>query len=272
LTSHPRIDAEGDKAGEEFLGNRGGLAARCRIAVRLAAMAFWLLLCVFLHLLVRGFGRSPWPRRLLRGTGWIAGARMRSVGPKPGSGTLIVANHVSWLDIPVLAGATDCAFVAKQGLSAHPIMRWLCEQNGTVFIDRDRRGSVGEQLAAMEAAIRSHKPLCLFPEGTVGAEGRLLPFRSSLLKLAEEPPLPLTVQPVAIDYRPHAAEFAWPPGESGKANFLRLLGRKGTVAVTLHYLPPLAPGQDRKALAARSHRAIAAVLDTATGEGGPPRV
>lgn len=185
---------------------------------------------------------------------------MTTDGPKPMPGTLIVANHVSWLDIPVLAGVTNCAFVAKDGLRSHPVMRWLCEQNGTVFIDRDRRGSVSDQLAAMDAAIRSHRPLTLFPEGTVGDGGTLLPFRSSLLALAENAPSPLTVQPVAVDYGPQAPEFGWPQGESGKANFLRLLGRKGNVAVTVHFLPPLEPGQGRKALARKSHDAVAAAL------------
>jgi 1-acyl-sn-glycerol-3-phosphate acyltransferase len=172
----------------------------------------------------------------------------------------MVANHVSWLDIPMLAGATDCAFVAKVGLRGHPFMRWLCEQNGTVFIDRERRSSVADQLAGMERAMRSHKALCLFPEGTVGVDGKLLPFRSSLLKLAENAPLPLTVQPVAVDYGHHAAEYGWPQGESGQANFLRLLGRKGTVGVVLGFLPPLAPGQDRKAITRQSFEAIADAL------------
>lgn len=209
---------------------------------------------------MRPFGPSPWPRRLLRGIGWIAGARVETNGPKPTARTLIVSNHVSWLDIPMLAGATDCAFVAKDGLKGHPIMRWLCEQNGTVFVDRDRKASVGDQLSDMERALRSPKPLTLFPEGTVSDGHGLLPFRSSLLKLAEDPPVPLTVQPVAIDYRGAAPEFGWPQGETGQANFVRLLGRKGTVSVTLHFLAPLAPGQDRKALTRQSHAAVAAAL------------
>lgn len=231
-----------------------------RALLRLLAMALWFAVCASIHLMVRRFTPSPWPRRLLRGIGWIAGARVRTSGTRPTAGTLIVANHVSWLDIPILAGATDCAFVAKDALRGHPLMRWMCEENGTVFVERDRRGSVGDQLAGMEAAIRSHKPLCLFPEGTVGDGHRLLPFRSSLLKLAEEPPLPLTVRPVAIDYGGNAPEFGWPAGETGQANFLRLLGRKGIVRVTLHYLSPLAPGQDRKAITAQSQQAIASAL------------
>jgi 1-acyl-sn-glycerol-3-phosphate acyltransferase len=231
-----------------------------RAFFRLVAMAVWLAVCAGLHLLVCSFGPSPWPRRLLRGVGWLAGARVRTVGPRPSASTLIVANHVSWLDIPMLAGATDCAFVAKGGLRAHPFMRWLCEQNGTVFVERDRRASIADQLRAMDGALRSHKPLCLFPEGTVGPGGQLLPFRPALLKIAEQTSISLTIQPVAIDYGPHAPEFGWPAGESGQANFLRLLGRKGTVAVTLRFLAPLASGQDRKALARLSQEAIEEAL------------
>jgi 1-acyl-sn-glycerol-3-phosphate acyltransferase len=231
-----------------------------RALLRLLAMALWLAVCASIHLVHRAFAPSPWPRRLLRGIGWIAGARVRTNGHRPGERTLIVANHVSWLDIPVLAGATNCAFVAKDGLKGHPIMRWLCEQNGTVFVDRERRGSVTEQVAEMEAALRSHKPLTLFPEGTVSDGTRLLPFRSSLLALAEKSPLPLTVQPVAIDYNGDAPEFGWPAGESGQANFLRLLGRKGTVAITLRFLPPLAPGLGRKALTSQAEAAIASAM------------
>jgi 1-acyl-sn-glycerol-3-phosphate acyltransferase len=63
-----------------------------------------------------------------------------------------------------------------------------------------------------------------------------------------------------VDYGSAAPELGWPEGESGKANFLRLLGRGGSVAATIHFLPPLAPGQDRKALAAQSHEAVKTAL------------
>lgn len=241
-----------------------------RAILRLSAMALWFAICAVIHVAHRMVTPSPWPRRLLGGVAWIAGARVRSVGRLPAAGTLIVANHVSWLDIPMLAGATDCAFVAKDGLRGHPFMRWLCEQNGTVFIDRERRSRVAEQVAEMERAIASHKPLCLFPEGTVSQDGRPLPFRSSLLKLAEEAPAKLIVQPVAIDYGRMAAEFAWPPGESGQANFLRLLGRRGTIAVTLHFLPPLERGQDRKTMARESFSAIRSALVLGTDRNDLP--
>lgn len=247
-----------------------------RALARLAFMIAWLALCVPAHLIVRALGPSPWPRRFLRGIGWIAGARVTTRGAAPGPGTLIVANHVSWLDIPILAGATDCAFVAKDGLKGHPLMRWLCEQNGSVFVDRDDRGGIADQVAAMQVALRAPKPLCLFPEGTVGDGTRLLPFRSSLLKLAEHPPEPITIRPVAIDYGLEAPDFGWPDGESGRANFIRILGRRGTVAVRLHFLEPLSAGQNRKAIARSTQDAIERTLSlpiaAAPGEPVPSRL
>ena len=220
----------------------------------------WLLFCVLAHLLTRPFGTSPWPRRLLRGVGWLAGARVRSDGPPVAPRTLIIANHVSWLDIPVLAGATGCAFVAKDGLRAHPVMRWLCKENGTVFVDRGDRRGIAEQTAAMRVALETGRPLTLFPEGTVGDGGSLLPFRPALLSAFAPAPAHTQLRPVAIDYNGAAPEFGWPQGESGIANFLRLLGRRGTVEVTLHILPVLPPSDDRKQLAAQAHDAIAAAL------------
>lgn len=241
-----------------------------RAFLRLLGMALWLGVCVLGHVAVRGFGPSPWPRRLLRGIGWLAGARVTTRGNPPGAQTLIVANHVSWLDIPVLAGASGCGFVAKDGLKDNRIMRWLCRQNGTVFVDRENRGTIGTQLDEMNAALASNRPLTLFPEGTVGLDGQMLPFRSSLLKLAENPPVPLTVQPAAIDYGDRAAAYGWPAGEAGIANFLRLLGHPGPLALTIHFLPPLAPGRNRKQMAAEARAAIVDAL--ATGGEAAPRL
>ena len=213
-----------------------------------------------LHLLARPFGRSPWPQRFLRGVGRVVGARVRSVGAPIAPNTLIIANHVSWLDIPVLAGATGCAFVAKDELQGHPVMRWLCEENGTVFVKRsDRRGIAG-QTADMLAALGGGRPLTLFPEGTVSDGGALLPFRPALLSAFAPAPPHVAIRAVAIDYGLAAAEFGWPQGESGQQNFLRLLGLRGTVAVTLHLLPPLPPIDDRKQLARASHQAVAGAL------------
>ncbi len=218
-------------------------------------------MCAALHLLARSFGRSPWPRRFLAGVARIAGARVRAVGDALGARTLVLANHTSWLDIPVLAGATGCAFVSKAGLQDHPLMHWLCRENGTVFVDRSDRRGIAEQTARMLAALQDPQPLALFPEGTVSDGTKLLPFRPALLSaFAPPPPEGISIRPVAIDYGQAAPEFGWPHGESGKRNFLRMIGRRGTVAVTLHLLPPLPEFQDRKQLARAAHEAVAEAL------------
>jgi 1-acyl-sn-glycerol-3-phosphate acyltransferase len=160
----------------------------------------------------------------------------------------------------VLAGATGCAFVSKDELRDHPLMRWLCEQNGTVFIDRADRRGIADQTARMLHALQVRRPLALFPEGTVSEGTGLLPFRPALLNAFAPAPAGVALRPVAIDYGPAMAEFGWPQGEPGRRNFLRLIGRRGTVPVTLHLLPSLSGFNDRKALARAAHDAIAAAL------------
>ena len=223
-------------------------------------MLAWLGICVIAHLIVRGWRVSPWPRRLLRGIAWLAGARVTTLGAPAEEHSLLIANHVSWLDIPMLAGATGCAFVAKDDLRNHPLMHWLCVENGTVFVDRGDRNGIRDQAATMREALETGRPLTLFPEGTVGDGGTLLPFRPALLSAFAPTPEHIPVRPVAIDYGSAARDYGWPDGESGVANFLRLLGRKGHVPVTLHLLDPLPPSYDRKHLARAAHDAIAAAL------------
>ena len=169
--------------------------------------------------------------------------------------SLLLSNHVSWLDIFVLGGTAGSAFVAKDELRRNAIIRWLADQNQTLYIDRSRRSDTQAQAAAVAEALHDARPLTIFPEGTVGPGDRLLPFRSALLSAVTPPPREVEVRPVAIDYGPAAAEISW-VGESGKENFLRLLGRRGKLPVTLHLLAPIAHREDRKAVAREARQAI----------------
>lgn len=235
-------------------------SAHWRAAVRLAAIAGWLLLCLPPHYLAKLFGRSPWPRRFLAGTARLAGADVSIAGPAPGAGELLIANHVSWLDIPVLAGATGCAFVSKAEVRGHPFLKWIADQNGTLYVDRAERSAIHAQAAMVRDGLTASKPLAVFPEGTVGDGARLLPFKPALLAAVSPPPAGTKVRPVAIDYHGTATMFAWRPGEHGLANFFRVLGRKGRIPVTVRVLDALAPHADRKALARAARAAIAAAL------------
>ena len=228
---------------------------------RLALLGGWFLICVVPHLLAKVTGRSRWPRRFLGGVARICGADVRTQGARPSPATLILANHVSWLDIPVLAGATGCAFVSKAEIAGHPLLKWLADQNMTLYVDRSDKRSIHGQAERMRQALHRGQPLAVFPEGTVGVGGRLLPFKPSLLSAVAPPPEGVVIRPVAVDYHGRAGELAWVPGEHGLTNFLRVLGRPGRRRVTVRVLDPLPPTADRKALAGAAHDAIARALD-----------
>lgn len=204
--------------------------------------------------------RGLLPPPFLALIGWLAGVRLRVEG-KPAPGTLLLlGNHVSWLDILALAGASRTAFVAHGGLAAHGFLRWLCEQNGTVFIARERRGTVIRQVRQVREAL-AHRPLTIFPEGTTSDGVRLLPFKSALLSAVEGLGAAVTVQPVALAYE-DAAAIAWLNGEPGMNNVRRILARTRPVRLTIRFLEPLSGPAlaDRKAMAQAAQSAISQAL------------
>ncbi|MFL6758823.1 lysophospholipid acyltransferase family protein [Sphingomonas sp.] len=208
-----------------------------------------------IHILTKAvFRRSRWPRRFLAAAAWIAGARVRVKGRAIGQHTLLVSNHVSWLDILVLGGSTDCAFVSKNELG-HPFIHWLADQNATVYVKRTHRKGAKDQAVGIAQALERGKPIMLFPEGTTGPGTHLLPFRSALLEAANFAGRDVEIRPIAIDYGNTAAEIGW-WDEPGKDNVLRLLGRRGTLQVTIDVLEPLHRTGDRKQLTQAAREAI----------------
>jgi 1-acyl-sn-glycerol-3-phosphate acyltransferase len=244
-----------------------------RLALRVMAMAGALILCVPLHYGWRLFGRpSPWPRRFLFWVGRSAGMRTRLVGRPLPDHVLFVANHESWLDIMLLAGATGTAFVSKAEVAKWPVIGWLAGLNNSVFVSREERRGVRGQADALRIALASGQPVALFPEGTTDGGAEILPFRASLLA-SLFPPLPgVRVQPVAMDYGPAGPDIAWVGVESAAANAKRILSRRGTIAVTLTFLEPIDPAQagDRKALAIAARDEIVAALEPFRRTGESP--
>ena len=230
-----------------------------RAAVRIAGLLILFLLCAPVHLVTRLLlRRSPWPPWFLRASAWIIGARVRLSGAPIRRHTLLVCNHTSWLDILILGGATKCAFVSKDELG-HPLVHWMADQNATVYVKRSHRKGAKDQAIAIAEALERDKPVALFPEGTTGPGTHLLPFRSTLLEAANFAARDVEIRPVAIDYGAAAAEAGWYE-ESGKDNILRILGRRGTMAVTVNLLAPLDRSADRKQLAHEAREEIARTL------------
>jgi 1-acyl-sn-glycerol-3-phosphate acyltransferase len=134
-------------------------------------------------------------------------------------------------------------------------MHWLADQNATVYVKRSHRKGAKDQAIALAKALEGEKPVAVFPEGTTGPGTHLLPFRSTLLEAANFAAKDVQIRPVAVDYGPAASEIGWWE-ESGKANVLRVLGRSGTLPVTVHVLEPLDRALDRKQLAHAAREAI----------------
>ena len=241
-------------------------SSRWRAALRLARLLGLMIAMVPPHLVARRGGRlSPWPRRFLRQAARIVGVRATVEGAPLAPPTLAISNHTSWLDILILGGATGTAFVSKADIATAPLVGWLADQNHTLYIERAHRSDARGQVRRIADAIQRRMPLTIFPEGTTGDSHALLPFRSTLLA-AVAPAAPKTaVRPIAIDYGASGPGIAWHSGESGVANALRLIGRRGTLPVTVRLLDPLPPSADRKAMARAAQSAIAAALEAPHG-------
>ncbi|WP_234000833.1 MULTISPECIES: 1-acyl-sn-glycerol-3-phosphate acyltransferase [unclassified Erythrobacter] len=230
-----------------------------RFVLRTLGILLGLLVCVPLHYLYRVFAYgSPFPMLFLRYTAWIIGARVKIHGTPLRRDVFFIANHVSWVDILALAGATGTAFVAKFELSQVPVIGWLCRLNRTVFVKRENRMGVAQQINALKEALADNWSVTVFPEGTTTDGRSLLPFKSSMLSVLEPPPAGVLVQPVVLDYGDVAEFIGWIGEEGGVNNAMRVMGRKGSFPLRVTYLEPFSPEdyRGRKAIAAQARMEI----------------
>lgn len=182
---------------------------------------------------------------------------------KPGA-KLIVANHVSWLDIMAIHGTCpEARFVSKADVQGWPLIGRLVEAGGTLYIQREKRRDALRVAHQMAEALQAGQTVAVFPEGTTGDGHALLPFHANLLQsaIATE----AAVQPVALRYadRHHAvspaAEFV---GETTLAQSLWRLACADDLRVRVTVLPPQATAHaDRRSLAHHLSETIAAALD-----------
>jgi 1-acyl-sn-glycerol-3-phosphate acyltransferase len=238
------------------------------------------LICVFISLRM-AMGRRPtwvpavvcwWHGRLCR----VLGLRVQVSGTVANH-CLLVANHISWLDIPVLGAQGELGFLSKAEVRGWPLVGWMSAVAGTLFIERgaNQAATVSDQLAS---AIASGRTLVIFPEGTTSDGREVRRFHPRLFAAARQPGL--RVQPVALAYR-RGADLApdltvpFVGEETLAANLWRVLRHPGLVA-EVRFLCPLEPeeGEDRKGFAARARQAILGSLGlgraSLTGDASPP--
>lgn len=125
---------------------------------------------------------------------------------EPGRPTLLVSNHTSWLDIPVLSAVAPVSFVAKKEVGSWPFVASLARLQRTVFVDRQRRTAVGDTAGEIAARLAAGDAIVLFAEGTSTDGNRVLPFKTSLFAAAKPSgaglpaPAGAVVQTVSIVY------------------------------------------------------------------------
>jgi len=194
-----------------------------------------------------------WLRQLLA----LLGVRLAVSGSAARGPVLLVANHVSWLDVAVLGAIRPGCFVAKSEVGGWPVIGWLARRAGTLFIARGA-GEANRVVAdAMTFRLRRGESVVLFPEGTTGTGEAVGRFHGRFYQAALRAGVP--VQPAALRYADGPA-VAFVGEETFAANLLRLL-RMPRIHARLHLCAPLpVAGLDRRALAQTSRGAVCAVL------------
>ena len=205
-----------------------------------------------------------WSLKMLR----VLGIGHAVDGVAPIAGGLLVANHVSWLDImAVHVVVPEARFVSKADVKAWPLVARLVDAGGTLYLERERKRDALRVVHAVAASLAAGHTVAIFPEGTTSTGHGLLPFHANLLQAAVTTATP--VQPIALRYADathavsEAVEFV------GRTTMLQSLWGTACgdgVVVRLTFLPARdAQTVDRRDLAAQLRADIAAALGIAPG-------
>ncbi|RZJ08190.1 MAG: 1-acyl-sn-glycerol-3-phosphate acyltransferase [Acidovorax sp.] len=179
-----------------------------------------------------------------------AGVSLRIVGEPPVSGpVMLVANHISWLDIPVMHAARHCRFVSKSDVQGWPIIGALATAAGTLYIERSSRRDALRMVRSMQESLERGEVLAVFPEGTTGDGRAMLPFHANLIQAAVIARAP--VQPVGlrfVDSATGATSFApsYIGDETLVGSIWRTLSAAPIEAVVHFGEAEVAQGRDRR--------------------------
>ncbi|WP_373296324.1 MULTISPECIES: lysophospholipid acyltransferase family protein [Streptomyces] len=253
---------------QDCVRSAGTHAGPVRAVMRLAAAAVLLVAGIVALALLTPAGRLPqsardravraWCRALVR----ALGVRVRTTGaaPRPPGGLLLVANHVSWLDVPLLAAVRPARMLAKTEVRHWPVAGPLAARAGTLFIDRDRLRALPGTVARIADVLRAGGAVTVFPEGSTWcgrARGR---FRRAAFQAALDASVP--VQPVRLRYRlaGHAG-VSTAPAFVGDDTLLASLWRVASarrLTAEVRVLPVLRHGTapDRRTLARLAEEAV----------------
>ncbi|MFI7014035.1 lysophospholipid acyltransferase family protein [Streptomyces sp. NPDC050164] len=230
-----------------------GVTARVvpRAVLRLTAVVLLLLAGIVLSPLGARIPASlirRWCRWIVR----AAGVRVRITGAAvPTGGLLLVANHISWLDIPLLAAVRPARMLAKTEVRRWPVAGPVAAR-GALFIDRDRLRALPDTVARIARALREGAAVAAFPEGSTWCGRAQGTFRRAVFQAALDAGVP--VQPVRVRYRLTGGTTSTAPAFVGDDNLLASLWRVATtrnLVAEVEVRAPIPPGThpDRRSLA-----------------------
>ena len=200
-----------------------------------------------------------WAREFLRI--WRIGLEVRGQPPAQGP-LLLVANHISWLDILVLHAAGFCRFVSKSEVRRWPVIGLMASGAGTLYIERASRRDALRVVHHTRDALLRGEVVAVFPEGTTSDGRTLLPFHANLIQAAISAHAP--VQPVALEFidaqsgQPSMAPI-YIDDQTLVGSVWRTLTTPGTRAVVSYGTPQLPEGRERRAWAADLRAAVMAL-------------
>jgi len=215
------------------------------------------------------FPRLPADQQQARVQAWAlgllacAGITLQVRGTPAASGpVLLVANHLSWLDIPVMHAARYCRFVSKSDVQGWPIVGALATAAGTLYLERASRRDALRVVHRMAEALAAGQVLAVFPEGTTGDGRALLPFHANLLQAAISAQSP--VQPVGLCFVDSATgQPSRAPSFVGDETLLGSVWRTLTappITAVAHFgAPEHAQGRNRRAFADDLHARVDAL-------------
>lgn len=197
-----------------------------------------------------------WSQQLLA----CLGISLRVLGQPPvGGPVMLVANHISWLDIPVMHAARHCCFISKSDVQGWPLIGTLATAAGTLYIERASRRDALRMVGSMRDALLRGEILAVFPEGTTGDGRTLLPFHPNLLQAALQADVP--VQPIGLRFVDRASgQTTHAPSYIGDETLVGSIWRTLTappITAVAHFgMPERAQGRDRRVWGQALHAAV----------------
>ncbi|WP_405714021.1 1-acyl-sn-glycerol-3-phosphate acyltransferase [Streptomyces xanthophaeus] len=250
---------------ETCAGHEGRTASVPRAVLRLTAAVALVLLGILGAPPVRLLPAGPrhavvraWSAALVR----AFGLRITVHGhPGPDGGRLVVANHISWLDIPLVAAVLPCRMLAKSDIRDWPGLGRLAARSGTLFIERDRIRALPGTVEAVTRALLAGDRVTVYPEGSTWCGRARGTFRRAAFQSALDARVP--VQPVRLSYLGCDGQTAGAPafvGDDPLTASLWRIARAREVRAEVRLLPRIPPGRyaDRRGLAAAAQQAVAA--------------